>query len=72
MINIQNLIRTAFLLTQESLFLSIIFTFTPLLFLWKLWWCNLNKQFYLVPLAFLPQLSSLSSAPTLLYRNHCL
>ena len=33
----------------------LIFTFTPLLFSWELMQCNLNKQFYLVPLIFLPQ-----------------
>ena len=48
MVNTRNLIQTAFLLTQENLFLMLIFTFTPLLFPWKLLWYNLNKQFYLV------------------------
>ena len=61
--NIQNLILTTFLLTQENLVLMIIFTFTPLLFPWKLLWCNLNKQFYLLPLAYQLQ--------RCLTENHC-
>ena len=52
MINTRNLIGTAFLLTQQNLFLMLTFTFTPLLFPYKLLWRNLNKKFYLVPLAF--------------------
>ena len=61
--NIQNLILTTFLLTQENLVLMIIFTFTPLIFPWKLLWCNLNKQFYLLPLAYQLQ--------RCLTENHC-
>ena len=37
------------------------FYISPLFFPWKLMWCNLNKQFYLVPLFFLPQLLSQST-----------
>ena len=68
MINTRNLIGTAFLLTQQNLFLMLTFTFTPLLFPYKLLWRNLNKKFYLVPLAFFTStsMSFLSSNVALL------